>query len=175
MFKKTLLAAGIVGLTAVGASAATVINEPSIGDFNGCTCTANDLGIFSMMTTVNGAVDGGPPGSGNGPDEQDSFKFTVLGATSIDFSGTGAVGSGSLRSGNNAASLGAVPSGTNVFNLVAGTYIFTVVPGGNSGQGSWSATFNTTAAPAIPLPAGLPLMVAGLGGLALVARRKRAA
>lgn len=51
---------------------------------------------------------------------------------------------------------------------------FTAFEYGNGERGSQLAQVQVTADVApVPVPAGLPLLLAGLGGLGLVARRKR--
>lgn len=75
---------------------------------------------------------------------------------------------------------GGLTSVSGLLNLVAGTNTLTFsftspgpLNGGNQGVGDESWAINSVDVAPVPLPAGLPLMAAGLGALAFL-RRKRA-
>lgn len=101
------------------------------------------------------------------------FDFSGLGALAagaytVFFSGDGAIGGGDIFLDANGVRTGTVTPGTTAFNA-NGLFNF----GSNPAQEFGIRVTGDVVAP-VPLPAGLPLLLAAIGGLALL-RRKRAA
>lgn len=180
--KTVLYAAACAAVLFSGAAeAATIYNEAVDGDAFGSVLPGTDLGTLASdaTSTILGSFDAGGAGFPNGPDEQDSYTFTVLDAFTVDATTLG---------GDDAKySLWQLPAlskqadgspGTNIFgSFGAGTYSVTLIGfPNNAGAGDYRIDINVgrVVAP-VPLPASVPLLLAGLGALCLVARRRRSA
>lgn len=134
-----------------------------------------------------------------GTDEQDSLQFTIASGFELVGIDVGTEGFGPAGMGV-AFSVGEYVAGTGPASFIeqilvpinnsgsfaistpldAGTYAFSAFGGSSTDVGSyeafWNADFEVVAtgglAP-VPLPAGFPLLVAGLIGLGTLARRKK--
>ncbi len=162
-------------------------NSPSM--FNIGTATA---GTSEAFGNLNGECDSFDC-NGVGPDSQDSFFITI--ADGFKLTEVGGQNEGFGPAGMqirysislypvNSASLFNAPQSVNTSGtlwtgeLGAGTYAFSVYGASTQEAGTfdlyWNAVFTVEAdTPAVPLPAGLPLLAAGLGALGLASRRRK--
>ncbi len=167
------------------ASAGMIYNEDTIGvDLpNGGAAGYHDLGtLLSGTFYVKGAVDGGATNSlTDGSDEQDAITFALTGATTINLDWHYLSNSKPLAQlyDSSFSLVGEQSFGTNIFGtLAAGDYYIVLAPTDNTGISSYRMTFNVApsealAVASVPLPATGLLLMAGLGGLASVRRRRR--
>ncbi|GAA6188258.1 VPLPA-CTERM sorting domain-containing protein [Litorivita sp. NS0012-18] len=183
------IAATALALTAGAAGAATFHDEAIDGDLTNFLSTVGSSAnpFFDLTTagsyTIVGTLDAGGSGTSDGVDEFDTFQFSVSGDFTVDLTTISGLTFGTLYDDGGGCCFsfaGSGSSGTDIFaslgTLPAGTYGFGVVPSGNSGVHSYSLTINTTSGiPDVPLPAGFPLLAAGLIGMGALARRKKAA
>lgn len=182
-----LVTAAALVLSAGASGAATIYDEgvsgdaPPTGNVNfSAPFVALDLGtLFGPQNVVIGSV------QGNGADEFDAFIFTATAAWTLDIlsytSGANNSASGFGFYTNLTGTIGDVSQGIQVggplsglFNGGAGTFGISVNEFGSTSPATYSFGINIDT-PAVPLPAGLPLLLAGLGGFALLTRKKRAA
>ncbi|MGH1426202.1 MAG: VPLPA-CTERM sorting domain-containing protein [Pseudooceanicola sp.] len=166
----------------VGAAQSAVVYDESInGDATGNVVAGTNIGTLggSMTSVILGSYNAGLSGPSNGPDEQDSFTFSVLGDFTVDVATSN--GDDALYLLYRIVPFSFLASGGPGIDLFgtngAGTYSVTLVGNGNEGKGTYEISINVgaTQMPAVPLPAAAPLLLAGLGGLGVFARRKRRA
>ena len=162
-----------------------VITLPSLGTL--------DTGLNEVSGTLNGSCDSAGEICFGGPDRQDSFVVTVGAGTqltdvNIVTEGGGPLGltyGSNLRgpdslvvADNGVAPLNS-PTNYNGLTLGPGDYLFSIFSLNSDETGSfdffWRASFSveSTMSP-VPLPAGAPLLLAGLGALAIARRRGKA-
>ncbi len=180
-FKSTIaaLAAAFVftGALTGAASAAVIYDESVSGDIGN-----DDFGLLTdTNNTFLGTLDGGPS-STTGPDESDLIRFEMASAFTLNIdilSGVDTVLFFYRYNGMNYELLGAGGSSDATLygpEFLAGMYRATLVPIGNSNMSAYAFSVLAVegAMSEVPLPAALPLFLAGLGGIGLMRRRKTA-
>ncbi len=193
--KYLTIAATALALSAGAASAATIHDEASDGDLANFLTSVGGVANLSFTlpsgatSTVLGDLDAGLVGDpDDGVDEFDVFQFTVTETFTVDLNDlVGDVFATLYEDGGSGtfSFLGFAGFGTDstdIFSSLgtfsAGTYAIGVGASGNGGVHSYSASINVadgTSVSPVPLPAGFPLLAAGLIGLGVLARRKKAA
>lgn len=162
-------------------------NSPSM--FNIGTATAGNSEAYGNLSGECDTFDC----NGVGPDSQDSFFITIgdgFKLTEVWGQNEG-IGPDGMQirysmtlSPVSFTSLFNAPQSVNTSGSLwtgeigAGTYAFSVYGASTQEPGTfdlyWNAVFTVEAdTPAVPLPAGLPLLAAGLGALGLVSRRRK--
>lgn len=201
MHLKALLSAAAVACIA-GSGQALTIQEATFGEYsdtNDPTAVTDSIGTLDFgLNSVSGRIttdcslQGGLFECDMGPDRGDAFLMTIaageaLLSVNLTTFGTGPAGYRPTFAMVDAVSFNFVSNDVfAVFNstssiidtvpIGAGTYVFAVGQGLADAAGraeyDWELSFEVGAAPVIPLPAGLPLMLGALGAMAIV-RRKR--
>lgn len=183
----------------VCASTAQAVTVTESTDFKGVGARPTMIGTLDVgVNSVSGSIDGICYAMGHSTcnfflaDDGDLFTFdiaagTQLTAASLTISGLSTTGSATpsivVNTIGDLTSLGNSPNGT--FDLLAGapvtgTQVIKLFPELSKGyrffdifKANWSVALTVEAIPsAVPLPAGLPLLLAGIGGLAALRRRK---
>ena len=182
--KYITIAATALALSAGAASAATIYNEAIDGDLKNSSSVGFASDTFFDLTGASTSTILGSLGAGNagdpddGVDEFDIFQFSVSGDFTVDLTDIMGTSLAVLYTDGGSGSFSftaAFLAGTDIFaslgTLAAGTYAMGLVALGNGGTPSYSLSINTTSSVAtVPLPAGLPLLAAGLFGLGALAR-----
>lgn len=169
-----ILAAALV--PALPAAAATDYSEAVSGDLSGSAGPTNvDLGPLGpgQAFAVAGTLDAGDTldVSGDGPDEQDSFRFTATAPVGFDLA---AISGAPVCELYVFAGPGLTLLGDCLGQVWApASYAVALVMDGNLGQGEYALTVQAATVPA-PAAGGL-LAVACAAGLALTGARRRAA
>ncbi len=196
MIKQLFLAAGLIA-AASGASAATSFNLTVSGSTNVPTFTLSNTSTSALLETfsisiglvarnfdfINNVTDpaGGTSTVTIGDGVDGGTRFDVLALSFVGFDPSESMSFGADIDQDNANTVrdyrftlfnnGTGPNSELTATFSDGTSLSFFMPDQTPGLSSYSFDVNA-AAPAIPLPAGLPLFAAGLGALAVMRKRK---
>lgn len=178
--------------TALAAAAAALIASPSNAITYNVDFTAGDISVGGFITTD------GTLGAADGVGEFLDFSLNVtvpgfdftfvdpnygsfIGAGSpwiltkdkliFDFSADAAGFAGGFRNDSGSDGIYFCVGGNCSFDTGRITGILVNIPGNTLSEAAQSGEFVVATVSAVPLPATLPFLIAGLGGLALVRRR----
>ncbi|MEQ9407600.1 MAG: PEP-CTERM sorting domain-containing protein [Fuerstiella sp.] len=144
-----------------------------------------DLGVLSFdVNAVRGLLDGGGDLPNDGPDENDTYRFTATGDWTFDVTGLkfGPTFDGlhAYLSDENGAFLTlSVVSSHSAYDLFgtrgAGTYEVGLVPKGNQGFALYTIGINvpSNSTSAVPEPTSMTLFGIGLLGAGVIVRRRQ--
>jgi len=171
--KKIVLVLGFVAALAGTAQASVIYDEGASGDLPGSLAGATDIGtIATGENLIIGTLDGGDSDTiDDGPDEQDSVKFT---ASSYWMLNVDSLVNELYVSLTNTAytqlaygTASSAPS-NNLLGLQApGTYVLGIIPANAVGKASYTLNLQ-----AVPEPATLALFGLGLAGIPFMRRRR---
>lgn len=167
----------LTGVMTGVANAAVIYDESVSGDIGNV-----DFGLLTdSNNTFLGTLDGGASGT-TGPDEGDVIRFEMASAFTLNIdilSGVDTVVFFYRYNGTNYESVAAGGSSDAALygpEFLAGMYYASLVPVTNSNMSAYAFSVIAVegAMSEVPLPAALPLFLAGLGGIGLMRRRKTA-
>ena len=170
---RTLSVAALVAAGLAGSASATVVTS-TLGEFNfdgadDGSSPAQTVGIFSFLLPLGESILSATVSGTFG-------NSTVYSTAAVDLFGDGAfLGECVFNDVCWTGAQGLTPYSfavTNLADLLDGLFEFAIQQDGPYYTRLGEATLTINTGPtAVPLPAGLPLLLAGLGGLALLRRR----
>ena len=164
MFVRTALAtAALVGFATLSQASTASYTEADYGGDYGDFATPLNFGTVSTLTTFSGSVFAGQYSSS---DYNDAIGITLLGSADISWSRSVNEGVFYVYEGDTSGNITQINSQPITFG--PGTYVLLV-------NASWESglDYTLTVDPvAVPLPAAGWLLLAGLGGLTVLRRRR---
>ena len=193
---RSALAVGLMAFFSAGAASATTITTCNTGPLQGCFVSVEGLDRTEAIAKINfGTSDVLEVNTSFGDGNVDLTGIVDLG--NFDLTGLTRQGDGTVTGGTMTYSTSAVDEpGMTAFSLKTGTTeeLFFALPDlslpvGTAPNLTWTLDFSNKDPQnavsnvviydnydfgVVPLPAGMPLLLAGLGGLFVLKRRKRA-
>lgn len=172
---RTALYGAGLALATLSAQAAPLWEEAFDGDLSNDPSAPTDLGTLTAeFNELTGSLFTDGAGDGSGTDPRDAFAFTALGAWALDIDFLDLGGPASLLVDDGATTLAFTSPTFDAFTGGAGTWAFSLAPGGSDpGTVDYALTLFLFDPPTADVPEPLAASLFGLGLLGL-ARRRRA-